>query len=705
MPGFFARKLEGALPQSLAEREAAQSRIGRLKTVSEFLSDLVEAVKDTDLPAAVAQISPWAEALGSAVAESVAPVKFVVKLFENLGRVDDAPTLGYLACCLAYQRALEKALPQIPELRQVSKIEARKDLKLPESREGYDFSTFSLPNALRHDFVQDADRSLKKVLVEGLALDATVAGRLVLEVRTRFVSELIEILANNGSREKFEPFFRLVQLRAQAPDSYASLRRHVEYQRWLLEERPVLDVEPFALQHVYVDLDCGDLSWGEIDRERGPRGDGGPLDPFLEKNGGRADVLETVLRHLADPRYEDPLVIQGPAGAGKSSFTLRLCCALAERGLRPIRIELKNLATRETKDPWQALPEAVEVGERERGSKDLFLDGRIFDERLPFGEAEICPYVLILDGWDEISSSASKGYQQELNRLLEAIRDELFRRSDGKVRVILSGRPTGVIGQSTLVQSTTRVLTLRDMSPAQLERLVEGFRSATRDMPLPGTGIEPWNLEKAGKTLDSIRQRYAEEYAAIREAERQEWRRSSRLEVLGLPLLSHLTLRLIAENPEAAQNLVDDTTALYRSLVDLVIEKAGKPQQARRREKDEPIITGTDLRRLLQDTAAAMTALGVRNISRDELRIRLGKTFEELDREVQALGQEQVLGRLLISFFFKGGHPELGCEFSHKSFREYLFAEKIVERRCRLNSSEGLKAPLSAYPTGKCRSG
>ncbi len=33
----------------------------------------------------------------------------------------------------------------------------------------------------------------------------------------------------------------------------------------------------------------------------------------------------------------------------------------------------------------------------------------------------------------------------------------------------------------------------------------------------------------------------------------------------------------------------------------------------------------------------------------------------------------------MISFYFKGGHRELGCEFLHKSFREYLFAEGIVE--------------------------
>jgi hypothetical protein len=33
----------------------------------------------------------------------------------------------------------------------------------------------------------------------------------------------------------------------------------------------------------------------------------------------------------------------------------------------------------------------------------------------------------------------------------------------------------------------------------------------------------------------------------------------------------------------------------------------------------------------------------------------------------------------MISFYFKGGREHLGCEFLHKSFREYLYAEAVVE--------------------------
>lgn len=135
MSGFFTRKLERHLPEDPAERQQVQGRLAKLKTVSEFLAEVVNAVKDTDLADAVAKASPWAEAIGDAAVESLAPVKFVVKVFENLGRIDDPPTLGYLACSLAYQRAFAKALPQVPELPELTPVKTRQDWRRPEDIE------------------------------------------------------------------------------------------------------------------------------------------------------------------------------------------------------------------------------------------------------------------------------------------------------------------------------------------------------------------------------------------------------------------------------------------------------------------------------------------------------------------------------------------------------------------------------------------
>ena len=74
-----------------------------------------------------------------------------------------------------------------------------------------------------------------------------------------------------------------------------------------------------------------------------------------------------------------------------------------------------------------------------------------------------------------------------------------------------------------------------------------------------------------------------------------------------------------------------------------------------------------------------MTVLGVENVARDELALRLDLTQSQIEDRLRRLEGEELISRLMISFFFKGGHDALGCEFSHKSFREYLFAEGLVE--------------------------
>jgi hypothetical protein len=120
---------------------------------------------------------------------------------------------------------------------------------------------------------------------------------------------------------------------------------------------------------------------------------------------------------------------------------------------------------------------------------------------------------------------------------------------------------------------------------------------------------------------------------------------------------------------------------LYRSLTDLTCEKAGKAAFDSRDSGDEVERqwreVGLNLRERLRRTAAAMSALGVEHLSREEWKRRVLQN-EKVERETQN-AEDHPLTRLMISFYFKGGQPEQGCEFAHKSFREYLFTECIVE--------------------------
>src|SRR5262249_43812697 len=123
-------------------------------------------------------------------------------------------------------------------------------------------------------------------------------------------------------------------------------------------------------------------------------------------------------------------------------------------------------------------------------------------------------------------------------------------------------------------------------------------------------------------------------------------------------------------------------TQLYRCLTDLTCEKAGKaPFGDTKKDEDLKMARelGEALRRKLRHTAAAMTASGQEHLSKAEWQRRLPK---ELTREESAPGrapEDAPFVKLMISFYFKGGHHDQGIEFAHKSFREYLFAEHIVE--------------------------
>ena len=174
------------------------------------------------------------------------------------------------------------------------------------------------------------------------------------------------ILSHGSTRERFTPFRDQMTLDTLEARAYDALLEHADFQRWLFEEQPVLGREPFTLAQVYTETDCGVLRWEEI-RKKSQRGEGGePVDPFKEENGGRHPLVKTVLYLIADPEFRDAIVLQGVAGSGKSSLTLRLAWELVRQGLRPIRIELKHLDSRESAVIDEALPEAVQLTNRER---------------------------------------------------------------------------------------------------------------------------------------------------------------------------------------------------------------------------------------------------------------------------------------------------------------------------------------------------
>lgn len=681
--GLLQKMFGKYLPDDPAEKAQVGSTVSKLKTVHEFLADLTEAVEDLDVVEAIGRASPWAEAVGKSLGDALPPVRFALKLFAELGKVDDPGELGYLAATLAFQRSVEQALTLnaflTPDktVREASVRELRRETP-PEE---YDFTRFSFGEALDHPFVKDAEKYLSSS-ARALGLDDSDERELLNQVRIRFVPNLKGILSHGSTRERFAPFRDLMTIDTAESRAYSALLEHIDYQRWLFEEKPVLGTEPFTLRDVYVDTDCGIKEWREIKELVDNRV---IVDLFAEEHGGRQPILETILALLGDPDFRDAIVLQGVAGSGKSALTLRLAWELVRLGLRPIRIELKHLDTREAAPIDEALPEAVQLTETDRCpdanrlnfGKGLFLDDKIFNESVGYRQAKICPYVLILDGWDEISVGASEGYQQQVARMLDSIRRRYLEQRAFPVRVLLTGRPTEAVENSKFLRGETRILTIRNFTPEQLALYVAHLQHATSQSNSLDSQ-STWNLGVVDG-IPSMLDRYAREFQQQRNERNPFHFSNGSLEILGLPLLAHLALRLLAQHPDSASDLLENTTTLYRNLVDLVVGAAGKPPEAAFDPTGTAMISGNRLRKLLRMTAEAMTTLAEETISHDELAVRLQLEETDLGEEVDALASNHLLSGLVISFFFKGGRPEVGAEFSHKSFREFLVAEQLVE--------------------------
>src|SRR5262245_31841944 len=713
--------------------------LGPVKTVSEYLGKAAKYLKEgKDLAKSLVESAPWLKDVAEAAGAATPIIGVAVKLAEKWLEQTHPYELGAVACTLAYQDAAREAVEQVwtsavgyQDAMKIDDRVAERIRGLPPAEEA-DLSSFSRDTALQHAFVRRADDILGE-LTQAAGLDEEQRVKVFNLTHERFIRKLDLLFSDKKTAPKFAPFKEWMEMDSGRQAALAALQIHAKYQRDQYLSEPLFKRESYALQHIYVSTECGKLSWGEI---RGPRDArrGEDLartskrcDPFSENHGGRHNLLDTVMGYITDRNFKEPIVIQGVAGAGKSSFTLRLCAELWAKGWRPLRIRLKRL--RLSSSLIDALNEAVELADEDRLAdlpiarpKDLLLGGEIF--RTPYGgDHSLCRYVLILDGWDELDLSDSRPFREKVGEMLREVRRVfLDPQRAPRVRVVVTGRPSPDVVESKFLNDDTPVLTMRSIRPQQLREFVERLDDALGSVP-PYVAVEnPDELRVPHRhTLDKAFSKYEETFNAalpkydedgkIKESGRAP--KSNSLEVLGLPLLAYLTIRVMAqtvrsggplEKQQAVINeMVENPTLLYRSLINLTCEKAGKAAFDAHDRGDEVERqwreVGWSLRERLRHTAAAMSALGVEHISREEWKRRALRD-EKDERETQT-AEDHPLTKLMISFYFKGGQPEQGCEFAHKSFREYLFAERIVETLKeygrRTNEREAERLPARDY--------
>ena len=684
--------------------------IDGLKSISDFLNDALGAVGDSGVVDAVKSASQLSkqvldsslvQAAGQAASDTLPVIAFALKYAEILTRENDPEKQGYAACTMAYNRSVEQVI-RAAGRDLVGLKRTAGSLELLSSKgddDAVDMQSFVLDgSALSHGFVQRANGVFREFLGQIRVADEKVTNRLVNGVQYRFLTNLRVLMTHPDTESLFAAFTAMSQFDREDYRARRALEEHLRYQVWSFNEAPVFGQEPFALNDVYVDMDCGVLRWGQIQGPERGRGrfageeESKQKNPYSEVDSERQSLMEVVLDLIADPQMNEPIVIQGVAGAGKSSFTRKLVHELYESGLYPVRVLLKHLDLKQ--DIRDAFPGAIEFG-GERFWQNQYrpeFDGKWFAERLNLNEEthfrgqKLSPYVFIFDGWDEISTGSSAGFKDRIHEVLQDIRRYFIdqRRGRPKMRVIVTGRPTVDVTKPGFLRKDTPVLTVRSLNHKQLGQYLKQLVRAYQSKPVTVEGEVLDIGDRDESWFEGALKNYSEGFQAMLQAHREhrgEDTPSGKLAVLGMPLLANLAVRLMLEcqSQEQMQALLDVPTTLYRALVDMTYQKGAKPESADIEGEDRYRIVGRDLRVLLWRTAAAMTATGNESISREELRLRIDWEEEELQQVIKETTEDNVLSGLIISYFFKEGSPEQGCEFLHKSFREYLFAEGIVE--------------------------
>ncbi|HMD50350.1 MAG TPA: hypothetical protein VKG79_14670, partial [Bryobacteraceae bacterium] len=481
-------------------------------------------------------------------------------------------------------------------------------------------------------------------------------------------------------------------MQAAKPTAENYLAAHHAWLRWQFNDAPIWGREPFALRDIYAETDCGRLNWSEIVDEKLRR------DPFKDDkdNGGRHNLVDTVMESFADPKFRELVVVQGPPGCGKSAFTLRLANELLARGMRPILVRFRDFRLTTFNSADELIEDALRIGpvEEEPPRPDQpIITSAALSQGVKLGEASVSQLFFILDGWDEVSLTGNTSYQAQLQSWLPRIREFFVDRPGLPVRLILTGRPSAEVRGSGILKRVTPVLTVRPMKPAALRGLAGAIETNLLKAPALAR-MASWSLDR--QRLEAIFGRYETWFAAPDKTHGES------MEVVGSPLLAYLTFRTLADWQGDPTQLIAEPTALYKVLIDITVTHAGKGRDESLPSAQSVHRGGEPLRRLLHKVASVISVLGREAVSFTELSNRLEddeaiKTWRSeqgLRGKVADATRESALHELVINFYFKGGNTSIGCEFLHKSFREYLFAEGIVAVLKAL--SEDKSGPLEA---------
>ncbi|MDY6806621.1 MAG: pentapeptide repeat-containing protein [Cyanobacteriota bacterium] len=566
-------------------------------------------------------------------------LKYVVKQSKGEPTLADSVEL---VSEVAYLESLRQFLRDRPEI-QLQQKEASEEIrkKIKKLGEGIEFGD----RGARETLICFHDSPLAKAFNEilegrleesGLAAEvaATVTKR-VSRGTHRYMKEAVAEVKDDA--KKLAGIYGDGWLRDL--EAYGSIDKYLNDVIAAQPEEKVFD-EEFVFRQVYVPLQVKPVkSNGEVDRSAGPE-----------------NIEEWAKRTLLDEKKLDRvLFVQGGPGRGKSVFC-RMFGDLVRRELHPIYtpilIRLRDVTAFEM-DIDRTLSAAV--------GRDFVTNdsGWLTDSNTRF--------LFLLDGFDELL--LERGARYDLKLFLDQVaqfQKRAAKNSERGHRVIITGRPLALYGIERLM-------------PQNLERV--GI------VPMADDIQEQW-LANWQAVVDADEAEAAAKTEKFREFLRDETCPEQVKELAREPLLLYLLAAMQRDGQLEAQMFAgadagQGKVLVYEQALEWVLEKQ-RSEDGRNFNQKLTKLESEDLRALLQETGLCAVQSGREHTPISTIESRLLEKKDEgairLIENARKTGSDNALKNALAAFYLKSAPgAENSVEFFHKSFGEFLSAERMAE--------------------------
>ncbi|OLP18408.1 hypothetical protein BST81_10885, partial [Leptolyngbya sp. 'hensonii'] len=478
---------------------------------------------------------------------------------------------------------------------------------------------------------QAFNQSLQARMVE-LGLSKTGAQKLVDRVARNTDRYLLPALAESG--QTVQAMLHWFQVGGQTNfEKYFSIDIYLDEKIKPLPLLPVFD-EPFAFKDIYVPLQAQPLT------SNGERDEGKP-----------AIDLEQWAREFLhdDARKKRIMFIQGGPGRGKSVFCRMFAHWVWQQEYprwTPILIRLRDVRTLE-KDFEETLRQAVD--------RDFALTdpGWLTDRNTRF--------LFLLDGFDELlMQGRSSGGLEEFLRQVGKFQESCADNSEKGHRVLITGRSLSLNSiERTMPANLERV----EIEPMQAQQQARWFG---RWAPLVGT-------EKAVAFQRFLADDHCPE--RIRGTEMEPGLAQEPLLLYLLAAMHRdgkLTITEFAGVQRGKAKVV-----VYEKTLDWVLSK----QRPAELQQEITALHQNELRHILMEAGLCVVQAGGKcaPITMIEARLKDTSVKTLLEQARQRLGDNPLRNALATFYLQPGQGLEGAVEFAHKSFGEFLCADRIRE--------------------------